>query len=215
MTTETLSLKTAAPKLTCVYCVIWHRRVPVVTLPCRMFSLIGVYRRPCKGKLSKNSKTTILPHFQFLGQLAPVPTSFPIRAKVCMRVLYIPCQISSTSRFIISRLRSEKNWPYFQLQHSLTRQLTMQRRSWTRVTTTNLPLSSDTIIVSISQRLHMAKSLAQTLPIKSVTDKIMKIITQKHQTFFVSRLQSARSHPHQTRHGDGGVLYHFCTSKTS
>jgi len=54
----------------------------------------------------------------------------------------------------------------------------------------------------------MAKSLTQSIPFKSATDK------KKQKVELILARRRAKSHPYGTRHGDGRGPYHFCTSKT-
>jgi len=57
----------------------------------------------------------------------------------------------------------------------------------------------------------MAKSGAQSLTFKSMTDK--QTNRQKTQRFWPPR-RRVKSEPHQTWHGDRGLRAHSCTSKT-
>jgi len=79
-----------------------------------------------------------------------------------------------------------------------------------RCTTTNLSLSNTIKIVFVLQRL-MAKSGAETLTFKSVTNR--QTDRQKTQRFWPPR-RRVKSEPHQTWHRDRGPRARSCTLKT-
>jgi len=81
-----------------------------------------------------------------------------------------------------------------------------------RCTTTNLPLSNGIKLYSVLQRLYLAKSCAQALTFRSVTNKQTET-DKKTQRFWPPR-RRVKPEPHQTWHGDRGPRARSCTSKT-
>ena len=104
-------------------------------------------------------------------------------------------------------------WPYFGLRHLVVSPI---GNSLTKLNTgaqlQTFPYSAASKYFLYSNTF-MAKSGAQTLTFKSVTNKQTDKQT-KNSTFLASR-RRVKSEPHQTWHGDRGPRAHSCTSKTS
>ena len=81
-------------------------------------------------------------------------------------------------------------------------------------TTTNLPLYPMASKSFLYANAFMAKSGAQTLTFKSVTDRKTDKQTDKKTQRFWSPRRRVKSEPHQTWHGDRGPRARSCTSKT-
>ena len=81
--------------------------------------------------------------------------------------------------------------------------------------TTNLLIPNGSKILFLYSNAFMAKSGAQSLTFKSVTNKQADRQTdkQKNSTFWLPR-RRVKSEPHQTWHGDKGPRARSCTSKT-
>jgi len=75
------------------------------------------------------------------------------------------------------------------------------------------PIASGVQIISYA-KAFMAKSLAQSLPFKSVTDKkFLKNKNKKHRPFSPSA-GGAKSQPLRTPHGNRGCTYHLALPKS-
>jgi len=101
--------------------------------------------------------------------------------------------------------------PFFGLRHLVMSPIVINLRKLStgaQLQTFPYPMASKSFLYS---NAFMAKSVAQTLTFKSVTDK--QTNKQKTQRFWPPRWR-VKSEPHQTWHGDRGPRARSCTSKT-
>ena len=139
--------------------------------------------------------------------------------------VYATCQISSPSVYSVALWRRKtpiiELLPIFAIfwtsAFSVVANWQQSDKLEHGCTTANLPLPNGIKIVSVLQRRFMAKSGAQTLTFKSVTDKQTNKQTnrqtKKTQRFWPPR-RRVKSEPHQTWHGDRGPRAYSFTSKT-
>ena len=124
----------------------------------------------------------------------------------------LTCQISSRSVYSVVLWRRKPQFlPFFELRHLMMSLIGINLRKLStgaQLQTFPYPKASKPFLYS---NAFMAKSGAQSLAFKSVTNKQRD--RQKTQRFWPPR-RRVKSEPHQTWQGDRGPRARSCTSKT-
>jgi len=163
---------------------------------------------------SGGQKPQFWANFDFLG--APIPTPFTDEGQIWCAVAdpryTLTCQISYRSVYSVALCwRKTPILPFFGLQHLLLSQTGSSLRkldTGTQLQTFPYPTVSKSFPYS---NAFMAKSGAQSLAFKSVTNK--QTDRQKTQRFWPPR-RRVKSEPHQTWHSARGLRARSCSSKT-